>query len=30
MDLDLLVEVVRDHLPNLVSQLERLLGDDTK
>ena len=30
MDLDLLVEVVRDHLPSLVSRLEQILGDDPK
>ena len=30
MNLDLLVEVVRDHLPSLVSRLEQILGDDPK
>ena len=28
MDLDLLIEVVRDHLPSLVSRLDQILGDD--
>ena len=30
MDLELLVEVVRDHLPSPVSRIEQILGDDRK
>jgi len=30
MDPELLIEVVREHLPSLVARLEQFLGDDTK
>lgn len=30
MEIDLVVEVVREHLPSLVSRLEHLLGDGLK